>query len=114
AGDDDHKLKFWDTAKGTEIRTMEVNKKVPAITFSADGKKILAWASESAVQIFDTATGKQLKTLTAGDKEVSCLSFTPDGTLLAMGMGEENSTIAVWDVEKAQRVGNEIPAGGKL
>jgi WD40 repeat protein len=65
------------------------------VAFSADGTT-LAGSSESTLKLWDTGTGKELKTLPQG---ANALAFSPDGKVLAGACGE---AVRLWDVTSGQ------------
>jgi WD40 repeat protein len=54
------------------------------------------------VRLWNTATGKEVRCLNAGDRTVRSLSFSPDGRLLAAGC---DAHIVLWDVASGKEVG---------
>lgn len=72
---------------------------VEAVAVSADGKFIATGGLDSAVKLWDAATGKELRTY-GGEKghkgQVLCVGFSAQGDLLATG-GADN-TLRVWEV----------------
>ena len=91
---------------------------MPVIVFTNKGDKFLAWflrpgianQNASTAQVFD-ANGKELFSLTEREKMVGCLNFTPDGELVAMGTSD--GIVRVWILEKAERMGGDMPAHQK-
>ena len=66
-----------------------------ALAFSPDGTRLAAIASEkeTAVKVWDAATGKLLSTLPLGDAR--CIAFAPDGSRLAVGGA---SGVTIWEL----------------
>jgi RNA polymerase sigma factor (sigma-70 family) len=110
----DQTLTLWDAATGKELRRLPLRDgKVQwtcRLAFSPDSRT-LAWAGSiaqadgvvHAVELFDVASGKHLRSLgeTRTGKKITAFTFSPDGRTLAAGNAE--GLIELWD-----------PAGGKL
>lgn len=77
---------------------------VNAVCFSPDGKTLatggqrgqVRLASEHAVKLWETATGRLLRTFVAANTSIDALSFSPDGKLLAGG--GTGRTLLLWEV----------------
>ncbi len=70
-----------------------------AIAFSPDGKYVLTGSFDKMLKLWETTTGKEVKTFggTAGHQNlVLCTAFSPDGQMMASG-GSDN-TAKIWDV----------------
>ena len=57
---------------------------VNQIQYSPDGTR-LAVASSIGIWIYDTATYKEIALLTGHTRNVTCIAFSPDGSMLASG-----------------------------
>jgi WD40 repeat protein len=105
SGDQRGVVKRWDVAAETEQGALEAARnegflnEVSALAFSPDGQT-LAVAVESAVQLWDVATGQLVARLEGHQKKVKCLAFAPDGTHLASGGYDQ--TVRLWDVTHYQ------------
>jgi hypothetical protein len=71
----------------------------PALALSTDGLK-LATASQGQIMFWNTQTGQKELTITARNEETRCLSFAPDGKVLAGGGPEP--ALVVWDLDRRQ------------
>jgi WD40 repeat protein len=133
----DNVIRLWDLKTGKEIRRYEIrrpgNANVAAppggmmgpgwgrggmgtsVALAPDGKTLAATTQYSTVQLWDVATGKELRSIPAGTG-ASALLFSPDGTLLA-GRGFDQA-MHLWEastgkeVRQIQRVQNQ--PGGRV
>ena len=67
-----------------------------AIAASPDGKWVATSGRDHAIQIWDSATGKPVKTLIGHAGTINALRFSPDNARLASGAADK--TIRVWDI----------------
>jgi RNA polymerase sigma factor (sigma-70 family) len=64
--------------------------------FSPDGR-LLAVPAAEVLEVFDTATGKQLARFEGHQGQIGSVAFAPDGRTVATGSAD--TTALVWDVE---------------
>ncbi len=91
----------WDAATGRLLHKLEAPDHAPLrhnhVAFSPDGKVLAAPGSfnqQSAIQLWEPATGKFLKRIPRGGASVA---FSPDGKLLVSGS-------AVWDLDTGREL----------
>jgi WD40 repeat protein/serine/threonine protein kinase/tetratricopeptide (TPR) repeat protein len=82
---------IWDTATHKEIRSFVGEGK---FAFSPDGKILARASDDTAIRLWDVATGKELPSLTPGLK-LNPLAFSPDGKTFASG--GSGGVLALWD-----------------
>jgi WD40 repeat protein len=88
-------VELWDATSGAELHALVVPQAAMSLSFSPDGS-LIAVGTGNDVQIWDTASGKQLTTLTGHSAAVGNVAFSPDGKLLA-SCAQDNQLI-LWQV----------------
>jgi len=99
-------IQLWDTAAQRMVRQLGKGKsQVCSLAFSPDGRLLAAGNNDTAVRLWDMATGEKVATLedpvlqagTSHADAVLSLAFSPDGTVLA-STGDE--VLKLWDVNE--------------
>jgi WD40 repeat protein len=72
------------------------------LAFSPDGKLLATCGYDKLVKLWDTATGKELRTLKDHSDAVYGLAFSPDGRLLASAGADR--AVKVWEVSSGVRL----------
>ena len=100
-GGRDGTVRIWDTATGTEIRTLTAPASdVRVVAVAPDGSWLATdggWVvrkGNDRVRIWDTATGTELRTLAGRVNVVLAVAVTPDGSWLATG---DVGHVRIWD-----------------
>ena len=101
----DRTVKLWDTASGSELRTLRGHLTwINAVAFSPDGRVVASASGElgrdgvntnNAIKLWDVASGNELRTLIGHSAWVTAVTFSPDGKLLASASGDR--TVKLWD-----------------
>jgi dipeptidyl aminopeptidase/acylaminoacyl peptidase len=101
---------FWNLCKGEQRMTLRGHSQaVNAVAFSPDGKLLATGSVGSPVHIWDTATGKVIKTLP--EQHVVSLAFSPDDRTL--GVGGRNQVV-LWNLETGGVVFKREEASGEF
>ena len=94
----EHEIRVWDAASGDLIWTADGDWENwlwgGQVAFSPDGKLVLSTGvNENAVQLWDAATGQQLRVFKAdaSDTEVVTAAFSPDGRHVLTGNAAANT-----------------------
>ncbi len=90
---------IWDVATGRSIDHFGAGR---IAAFSSDGKTLATDTksppntNNNAVQLWDWPNHKRLDTLGGQSAQITCLTFSPDGKLLAWGSAD--NTIQIWRI----------------
>ena len=81
----DRTVRLWDLDTGECVRTIRAHDRyVYAVAFSPDGSRLVSGSGDHTLRVWDPATGARLGEGRVDDPEaVACLSFHPDGGVLA-------------------------------
>lgn len=99
-------LLLWDATTFRLVRRLQGHtRQINALAFDATGKRIASASSDNSVRLWDVDSGREVRTLSAGDQFVPvALAFHPDGRRLAVGDGWYSGTVLIWDVESGQKL----------
>ena len=100
SGSRDDTIRIWNAATGGLLHILTDTDSVYSVAFSPDGK-ILTSGNHYTISIWDTATGKHLKTINSGD--AYSIAFSPDGKTIASG-SRGDDTIHLWDINTGERL----------
>jgi WD40 repeat protein len=101
AGGIDHPVKLIDAATGRVVEALENTDHTGFLDFSPDGKLLaLGSSGDGTIRIWDFAAGKVVLTITASDKWVTGIDFSPDGKTLVSGSAD--NFVKLWNVSTGQ------------
>lgn len=95
----DNRARIWNLANGTFVETAE-QKGAWRVSFFPDGSRFAVASSSNSnpiVKIYETATAREIFTLTGHAKRIRALDVSPDGNLIATGNQEGN--LIIWNAE---------------
>lgn len=95
SGGVDKSVRVWNVASATLRHKLEEVRPVYGVSFGAG--QLLASATGDAVQLWDAAAGRRVRTLTGHAARVYGVSFGPKGKRLASG--SLDGTVRLWDGE---------------
>jgi RNA polymerase sigma factor (sigma-70 family) len=99
-------VRLFDTATGGAIRAIRGHKHMAvSLTFSPDGRLLATGGSQhdNDIRVWDVATGREVRVISTG-AVVLAASFSPDGKVLAAGLGD--GRLDLWDVATGKEVRN--------
>jgi WD40 repeat protein len=109
----------WDIAAGQSIRTAKCHgtdfilqepcSVERCLAFSRDGR-VMAFRAGNGIGLWESQSGRTNQVgLTGIGNRPTALDFSADGTLLAAGVGDSDSTVVVWAVAELMRAAGEAP-----
>ncbi len=82
------------------------NATVSSVSWSPDSKRVATGSWDKTVRVWDAATGKTERILTAPRREVNAISWSPDGALIAAA--SEDASGYVWNANTGASVGQRL------
>jgi len=98
-GTDAGRVHVWDAASGSGVMevTAEAGVQVDSVAISPDGRRIAAAESRPIARLWETDTGKELRSL-RHNEQVSSVAWSPDGRLVTRTL---NGNVRVWNADGA-------------
>jgi WD40 repeat protein len=81
----DTTARFWDAVNGQFLRTVNATASVTAMALSPNGQLLALPGPNHTVKIYRASDGTLMQTLVGHSQDITGLSFSHDGTLLASG-----------------------------
>jgi WD40 repeat protein len=102
----DFRITLWGPVAGWGVpgahqRVLEGHqRRVGALCFAADGRRLISWGLDRTFRHWDLATGKEVRRMTVTANGVHNVVFARDGALAlgaAKGTGKDATTVYLWD-----------------
>ncbi len=101
-GDADKTIRSRQLPEGILGQTLRVwAQTVLCVDCSPDGKYLASGTDDGAIQLWDLAAGRRIKTLTGHRRPVGAVAFSPDGQWLASAASD--STVGLYDIPQGLR-----------
>ena len=109
----DRRIHLWDAKTGEFLMALDPEFKdaglaldrIYAIAYSPDSERLASGNSDGRIRVWDTRTGELKSTLIAHAKDVTAVTFSPDGQILAGAVSlEKGGTIEFWNVATGERL----------
>lgn len=90
-------------AQGGSARVLtELTGRVGSVAFSPDGWTLVSTGSDRRVSLWDVATGRRTRALTAEEDGDACVAFAPNGSVLVSG--RDNGRLQFWPAASPARI----------
>jgi uncharacterized caspase-like protein len=94
-------MRFYSVLTGSKLRELrEDSIYYSSVTFSRDGRLILATTGDYDVFVYDVGTGRKIEVLSGHTRRISSAVFSPDNRQI-ISTGDDHKTI-VWDVSSGE------------
>jgi WD40 repeat protein/serine/threonine protein kinase len=90
-----HAVKVWDTRTGRTSYVLPRGGENFAVAFSPGGRHLVTGGADRVVSVWEAASGREVGTLGAHDRQIRGLVFSRDGRRLASASSE--GTVKIWD-----------------
>ena len=93
---------LYDAHSGEALDLLNPMKEVLSISFNPDGAMLAGGSRNGTIHLWDTTTGKEIKTLIGHNGRIVSVAFNPDGRTLASGSWDD--TIRLWDTATGKHI----------
>jgi len=108
SGGADDVVHLWNAESGNEVYRRLFKDLVSCVRFSGDSGRFAVADRSNLVSLFETSTGKLLKTFGPYKTDVTAISFHPKGSVLALCL-DENDTVREYN-DRVKKFDKDRPA----
>ena len=87
---------------GYQTKTLKHGETISSSSFSPDGKTIASASYDGTVKLWDSATGKEIKTFEATSNRIDSIAFFPDGKTIITA--SNYGTVKFWDITTGKEI----------
>ncbi|MEL6164807.1 MAG: WD40 repeat domain-containing protein [Cyanobacteria bacterium J06628_3] len=87
---------------GYQIKTLKHGEIISSTSFSPDGKTIASASYDGTVKLWDSTTGKEIKTFKGTSNGINSIAFFPDGKTIITASND--GTVKLWDISTGKEI----------
>ena len=93
-------IRIWENKSERQLKAYSLSGhigEISALSFSPSGLYLASSGEDSVIKIWDTTSGKELKSFSGHSKKITSLQFSPDLGQYLVSSSQDN-TIKLWEV----------------
>ncbi len=103
SGDKIGVIKIWESAAGSEVKTLQyADAEITSITFAPDGQTLATAGVDRTIRLWNVEDWSEIGSLRGHEMTVASIAWSADGRQLASGGRDHH--IKIWDVEQRREI----------
>jgi WD40 repeat protein len=99
-----YSLRLWNLAQGKQPRLFDTPRKtIVDLVVSPDGQNVVSANADNTLSVWEAVTGKECLRIKMNRPGTTCMTISPDGRTLAVGM---DRTVYLWDLRTGKEIGH--------
>jgi len=101
----DKDIRIWDVGSLSLRRRLQGHaESVECLVFTPDGKRLISGGWDGIIRQWDMESGEELPAIGSGWRAALGIALSPDGSTLAVGLGQDGENLILWDLTAGKRL----------